>query len=198
MGAGPWRRRRCSPSDLQDRVRGITSAPHRRIRASTPERPSSRRCSWSAATGGGRGLTVDNAWEIAGTGDFNGDGKDDILWQHSSGSAVIGFMVVTPLPGGVTFYIQSRVVSTGTARRWSCRYSVSAHRRRRFGSADEWNPRDRRGPLCAIDPSSRIVGTADFNADGRADILWRHDSGAAAMWFMNGTQTVGGGASPLR
>ena len=28
--------------------------------------------------------------------------------------------------------------------------------------------------------------TRDFNGDGTADILWRHTSGAVALWFMNG------------
>ena len=32
-----------------------------------------------------------------------------------------------------------------------------------------------------------IVGTGDFNGDGKADILWRHTSGAVAIWLMNGS-----------
>ena len=26
------------------------------------------------------------AWHVDGTGDFNGDGRDDILWRHNSGT----------------------------------------------------------------------------------------------------------------
>ena len=36
--------------------------------------------------------TVDNAWKIAGTGDFNGDGKSDILWRNDDGSTNIWLM----------------------------------------------------------------------------------------------------------
>jgi hypothetical protein len=27
-------------------------------------------------------LTVPTPWQVAGTGDYNGDGKSDILWRH--------------------------------------------------------------------------------------------------------------------
>ena len=35
---------------------------------------------------------VPSAWSIAGTGDFNGNGKDDILWRNSNGDTLIWFM----------------------------------------------------------------------------------------------------------
>ena len=45
-----------------------------------------------------------------------------------------------------------------------------------------------------------IVGVADFNGDGQADILWRHTSGAVVAWLMNGATvasvaTVGSASS---
>jgi hypothetical protein len=36
----------------------------------------------SASIGG------DQNWTVAGTGDFNGDGRSDILWRHASGSVL--------------------------------------------------------------------------------------------------------------
>ena len=32
-----------------------------------------------------------------------------------------------------------------------------------------------------------VVGTADFNGDGKGDILWRDPAGNVAMWLMNGS-----------
>jgi hypothetical protein len=38
------------------------------------------------------------------------------------------------------------------------------------------------------DTNWEIVGTADFNSDGKTDILWRNKStGQNIVWFMNGT-----------
>jgi hypothetical protein len=35
-----------------------------------------------------------------------------------------------------------------------------------------------------------IVGTGDFNGDGKGDIFWPNTNGDAAIWLMNGLQTL--------
>ena len=40
------------------------------------------------------------SWHVEGTGDFNGDGKSDILWQHDSGLPAIWTMDGTNITAG--------------------------------------------------------------------------------------------------
>ena len=35
-----------------------------------------------------------------------------------------------------------------------------------------------------------IVGTGDFDGDGKFDLLWRDTAGDTAIWFMNGAQVL--------
>jgi hypothetical protein len=34
-------------------------------------------------------VQVGNEWQIAAVGDYNGDGKDDILWRNNNGLTVL-------------------------------------------------------------------------------------------------------------
>jgi hypothetical protein len=36
-------------------------------------------------------------------------------------------------------------------------------------------------------PTWHAKAAGDFNADGKADILWQNDNGAPAVWLMDGT-----------
>ncbi|MCC7487986.1 MAG: VCBS repeat-containing protein [Burkholderiales bacterium] len=38
--------------------------------------------------------------------------------------------------------------------------------------------------------SKTLVGTGDFDGDGKGDILWRDEAGQASLWRMNGTTIV--------
>jgi peptidyl-Asp metalloendopeptidase len=98
-------------------------------------------------------VTGDSNWRIAGTGDFNADGKPDIVWHHrGSGQIYLWYM------DGV-----NRIGHSG--------FSI-------------WGISDTR---------FRIAGVGDFNADGKPDIVWQHDTaGWLAVWLMNGTTLIGG------
>jgi hypothetical protein len=48
------------------------------------------------------------------------------------------------------------------------------------------------GPGAVNDTSWKIVGTPDLNRDGQSDLLWQHDAGLVAVWFMRGESQISG------
>jgi FG-GAP-like repeat len=127
-------------------------------------------------------------------GDFNGDGKADILWQNSStGQRVIWLMNGTALQS---------TVSLGTvATSWSITGSGDFNG---DGKADILWQNNSTGQrliwimngithtstvsLGFVATSWSIAGSSDFNGDGKSDILWQNTStGQRLVWLMNGT-----------
>ena len=47
--------------------------------------------------------------------------------------------------------------------------------------------------VAQVDLAWGVAGVADFDGDGKADILWRKDDGAASIWRMDGRSYLGGG-----
>jgi hypothetical protein len=132
-------------------------------------------------------------WHAVGTGDFNGDGRVDILWQNDDstvrewlgqpdGSFVGNIAHVDVYPGP-----QWHVVGTGdfngdgradvlwrnddgTMRDWLGQADGSF-----VGNIAHFN----------YNPGLQwhVVGTGDFNGDGRTDILWQNDDGTMRDWL---------------
>jgi len=74
-------------------------------------------------------------WHVLGTGDFNGDNRDDVLWRNDNGTVVTLLGAANgSFVGNVTFNLNPGL---------------------------DWH----------------VEGTGDFNGDGRDDILWRNDIG---------------------
>ena len=89
-------------------------------------------------------------WVVAGVGDFDGDGKSDILWFNKTSRVVqIWFIDATNANNPIKSF---GMVGTG-----------------------------------ALDPAWSIVGTGDFNGDGKSDILLINNGTTdVGTWLMNG------------
>jgi hypothetical protein len=92
---------------------------------------------WEAAD-----YSIGSNWSLGGVGDFNGDGRTDIVWRSDTGQ--------------VTNWLGT--ASGGFTDNWdNANFSVGA----------DWS----------------FAGVGDFNGDGRSDILWRKDDGTITDWL---------------
>src|SRR5205085_6012637 len=134
-------------------------------------------------------------------GDFDGDGKPDIVWRNSmTGANAIWLM------NGTTFN------NNGTDIRNLLPVTIQQYR---IVGADDFDGDGREDllwrklddgtmvlwllngttidavnfPATIPDPNYYVGGTGDFNGDGSPDILWRNGTtGANALWLMNRTE----------
>ncbi|MBK8904393.1 MAG: VCBS repeat-containing protein [Anaerolineaceae bacterium] len=151
-------------------------------------------------------------WSIVGTGDFNGDGKVDILWHnHDTNHIQVWFMDGTRRVGRAEIVDEHgqlapvglpwSIVGTGDFN-GDGKVDILWHNHdtnhiqvwfmdgtRRVGRAEIV---DEHGQLAPVGLPWSIVGTGDFNGDGKVDILWHnHDTNHIQVWFMDGTRRVG-------
>lgn len=95
-----------------------------------------------------------SGWTFAGTGDFNYDGRPDIVWRH---------------------------LESGTHQAWFVNDSLTLL---------TWQNLSANVPISS---GWTYVATADFNRDGKDDVLWHHSDGRNYVWYMDGTYWTGNG-----
>jgi hypothetical protein len=138
------------------------------------------------------------AWKIIATPDLNGDGMSDILWWNSSsglvyavlmnGFSIIGQGFVYQEPN-TQWQIAGVGDFSGSGRQNQLLWRNSANGLIYLQTVNyAAGSFSQTGQIIYQSLTTyNIVAVADFNGDGRSDILWRNDStGQVYMMFMNG------------
>lgn len=155
------------------------------------------------------GIAPELAWRAVSVADFNNDDKPDILFQNRDLRSSVWLM-------NNTNFIDSVVLRNGAAAGAGWRIAGAGD----FSGDGEtdivWQHLDGRialwrfnattysnAGLLPIGPAAstgnRIRGVADFNLDGKPDLLWHNaTTGKTAMWFFNGEALINSAqVSPL-
>jgi len=137
--------------------------------------------------------TVDPSWQVAGVGDFNGDGLADILWRNQEAGLTIlwemkGVTAATQtslsIPVGPEWQIAGVGDFTGDGK------ADILWRHPTGGFTSVWTMNGATPTATPLTSHNAPVGwevgaVGDFTGDGLADILWR-DGASNTVWQMNG------------
>jgi hypothetical protein len=138
-------------------------------------------------------------WEIGGTGDFNKDGKSDVLYRNrATGDDAIAIMDGTNLIQVVsTTPVSDLNWSIGGVGDFNHDGSADAFVRNRvtgqnaIAIMDGTNLQQFIFPNILPDPNWSVGGIGDFNHDGNSDVLYRNNAtGENAFALMNGTNLM--------
>ena len=134
---------------------------------------------------------VPTSWQIAGTGDFNGDGQSGILWRNTNGDTELWNSNGS---GGFTAQdlgIVSNSWQIAGAGDFAGNGLSDILWRNTNGDTNLWNSNGSGGftyqDLGIVPTSWQIAGTGDFNGDGQSGILWRNTNGDTELWNSNGS-----------
>ncbi len=146
----------------------------------------------------------DTSWTLVGTGDFQGNGKSELIWHRASdgltelqfqnGVAPTALSMPTNNSFGATWNIAAIGDFDDSGR------SSLLWRRQSDGLAEIQFLNGSQGIGGGVitnnpfDLSWNIVATGDLNGDSKSDLVWQRASdGTTEIQFLNGAQAIGGG-----
>ncbi len=148
------------------------------------------------------------AWRIAGTGDIDSDGTEDLVWHNSSsGRVVIWFLD----PDGV-YNRSQQVLDANLATTWSIKgvedmngdgvpdlvWHQSTTGRAYVWALNASGERTSGWDVSETYPATawKIVGVEDMNGDSNPDLVWHNSStGRAHIWYLDAAGKYVSGAN---
>ena len=148
---------------------------------------------------GALNLTRGANWRIAGSGDFDGDGKDDLLlrsvdgrWRHYRMDGRVGAVALSELPVEIEWRLAGIGDLDGNGSdELLLRDTDGAWRYYHIDEGGRWAGRE---ADLASDPAYRVAGIGDLNGDGNDDVLLREMTGRWEYRPMNGHRAIAAGS----
>ena len=155
-------------------------------------------------TSQGATVTLGPAWSVSGLGDFNGDGKSDVLLRNSNGTFADWTMNGSQIASSQLLTSQGATETLGSA--WSVAGIGDFNGdgladlllRNANGTFADWSMNGSKiassqlltaqGATVTLGSAWSVAGVGDFNGDGLADVLLRNSNGTLADWTMNGSK----------
>lgn len=125
--------------------------------------------------------------------DLDGDGKADLVWRHTNGSAAVWLLNGTAAPSstGSLGVVGSTWQVAGVGDTDADGNADIIWRNTTTGAVSVWLMNGvtltSAGFPGTASTAWAIQGVGDLDGDGKADLVWRHTNGSAAVWLLNGT-----------
>jgi subtilisin-like proprotein convertase family protein len=137
---------------------------------------------------------VPDNWEIAATGDFDGDRDTDIMWRHSEGLVLTWEMENGNHEANRSIAFASMGWEIVDAGDFDADGDSDVLWRHRDGAVVTWEMEDgayvANHNIAFASIGWRIEGMGDFDGDGDSDVIWRHRDGAVVTWEMENGEYV--------
>lgn len=134
-------------------------------------------------------------------GDYNNDGKVDLLFLHSSGALTVWYMNGTGAPQPAPFGVLAPGWTVVGANDFNGDQRTDLLIQNTQGTLavrlTNGSATPQHVTLAVLNPAWTVVGTGDFNSDGKSDILLQHRSGLLVVGLLNGLTWLQGGALGL-